>query len=208
MLGCAGPITGAHLASSSSVGSVRSAFIERSRLRHEICELPRNPPPISNCASSAQLAPVEHHALLGAIVNKLPPRLALLGFCGCEPNGYDVTGVRITSQVRASGMRPSEDCSAGITTSFRISLFNVEMHYLLAMHLRSGPERDVSGANDARVSFIVLSVLAIYGLLAEKHPRDYRSDHQRATPWLTLLGAGRVQRRWVAVFGTLAIGLA
>src|SRR5262249_54024495 len=103
-----------------------------------------------------------------------------------EPNGYDVTEYHL--QV------PREGFEAGRITGlhhnvFSYMPFNVEMHYLLAMELRGGPWSGMYLAQLMHVMFFVLTVVAIYALLAEKHPHGaiVASVIAGATPWMGLL---------------------
>ena len=146
------------------------------------------------------LVPLSSIALICGV---LPPGL----LWGDEPNGYDVTEYHL--QV------PREWYEAGKIVPLHHNVFsyfpfNVEMHYLLAMHLRSGPWNGMYLAQLMHASFIVLSVLAIYALLAEKHPRGaiIAAIITGATPWLTLLAPVAYNEGGLLLFGTLAIGLA
>ena len=84
-----------------------------------------------------------------------------------EPHGYDVVEYHL--QV------PREWYEAGWIIPlhhnvFSYSPFNVEMHYLLAMHLRNGPWAGMYLAQLMHVAFMALTVLAVYGFAARRAP--------------------------------------
>jgi hypothetical protein len=124
-----------------------------------------------------------------------------------EPNGYDVTEYHL--QV------PREWFEAGRIVPlhhnvFSFFPFNVEMQYLLAMHLRGGPWNGMYLAQLMHVSFIVLTVLAIYALLVERSKGSaiIACAIAGATPWFSLLAPVAYNEGGLLLFGTLAIGLA
>src|SRR5207302_7859042 len=78
-----------------------------------------------------------------------------------EPNGYDVVEYHL--QI------PREWFEAGRIQALHHNVFsyfpfNVEMHYLLAMHLRGGPWAGMYLAQFMHALFIALAALAVYGL--------------------------------------------
>jgi hypothetical protein len=125
---------------------------------------------------------------------------------GDEPNGYDVVGYHL--QV------PREWYEAGrivpLTHNvFSFFPFNVEMHYLLAMLLRGGPWQGMYLAQLMHVGFIVMTVLAVYGVLEEldsPHP-TIAAVAAASVPWMTLLGAVAYNEGGLLLFGALAVGL-
>src|SRR5256714_7551625 len=124
-----------------------------------------------------------------------------------EPNAYDVTEYHL--QV------PREWYEAGQIIPLHHNVFsyfpfNVEMHYLLAMHLCGGPWNGMYLAQLMHVSFIALTVLAIYALLVErsKPAAIVACAIAGATPWFSLLAPVAYNEGGLLLFGTLAIGLA
>ena len=83
---------------------------------------------------------------------------------------------RIPPASPARMVRSRADRSACTTTSFLIFPFNVEMHYLLAMHLRGGPWAGMYLAQLMHLSYVVLAVLAVYAFATSdssgKRPRS------------------------------------
>jgi hypothetical protein len=138
-------------------------------------------------------------ALLGALI---PPGV----LWGDEPNGYDVVEYHL--QV------PREWFEAGriipLTHNvFSFFPFNVEMHYLLAMHLKGGPWAGMYLAQLMHVAFVALTVLSIYALLAHhsKPAAIAACTIAGATPWFALLAPVAYNEGGLLLFGTLAIGL-
>jgi hypothetical protein len=142
-------------------------------------------------------------ALVGAI---LPPGML---WHPDEPHGYDVVEYHL--QV------PREWYEAGRIVPLEHNVFsyfpfNVEMHYLLAMHLGGGPWKGMYLAQLMHVSYAVLTVLAVYGLASAL------SNHRAAAvlaglaaasvPWLTLLAPMAYNEGGLLLYGTLAIGWA
>ncbi len=146
------------------------------------------------------LVPLGGMSILCALI---PPGI----LWGDEPAGYDVTEYHL--QV------PREWFEAGRIIPlhhnvFSYMPFNVEMHYLLAMHLLGGPWAGMYLAQLMHVGFVALSVLAIYALLAERHPHGaiVAAVLAGATPWMTLLAPVAYNEGGLLLFGTLAVGLA
>ena len=130
-----------------------------------------------------------------------------------EPHGYDVVEYHL--QV------PREWYEAGRIIPlhhnvFSFFPFNVEMHYLLAMHLRGGPWAGMYLATLMHAAMILLSVLAACGFarrLTRGTPQSTIAPVLAAlamltTPWLTQLGAIAYDEGGFLLFGTLAIGWA
>jgi hypothetical protein len=146
------------------------------------------------------LAPLFGVSLLCALI---PPGI----LWGDEPNGYDVVEYHL--QV------PREWFEAGRIIPLHHNVFsyfpfNVEMHYLLAMHLLGGPWAGMYLSQLMHVCFIGLTVLAVYALLAEQHPRGaiVAAVLAGATPWMSLLAPIAYNEGGLLLFSTLAIGLA
>ena len=122
-----------------------------------------------------------------------------------EPHGYDVVEYHL--QV------PREWYEAGRIAPlnhnvFSFFPFNVEMHYLLAMHLRGGPWSGMYLAQFMHAAFVVLAVLAACGFAPRGAPAVASALALAATPWLTQLGAIAYDEGGLLLFGTLAIGWA
>jgi hypothetical protein len=142
-------------------------------------------------------------ALVGACV---PPGLL---WRPEEPHGYDV--VEYHFQV------PREWFEAGRIVplkhnAFSYFPFGVEMHYLLAMHLRGGPWKGMYLAQLMHVAHVVLSVVAVYGLASsltrQRAPAIAAALACAATPWLTLLAPIGFNEGGLLLYGALAIGWA
>jgi hypothetical protein len=136
-----------------------------------------------------------------------------------EPHGYDVVEYHL--QV------PREWYEAGRIIPlhhnvFSFFPFNVEMHYLLAMHLRGGPWAGMYLAQLMHGAMILLSVLAACGFanrLAQAGKGPITTTPQRiapvltalamlTTPWLAQLGAIAYDEGGFLLFGILTIGWA
>jgi hypothetical protein len=136
-----------------------------------------------------------------------------------EPHGYDVVEYHL--QV------PREWYEAGRIIPlhhnvFSFFPFNVELHYLLAMHLRGGPWAGMYLAPLMHGTMILLAALAACGFarrLACATPGATESLNKRVapvlaglamltTPWLAQLGAIAYDEGGFLLFGTLAIGWA
>jgi hypothetical protein len=128
-----------------------------------------------------------------------------------EPHGYDVVEYHL--QI------PREWYEAGRIIPlhhnvFSFFPFNVEMHYLLAMHLRGGPWAGMYLATMMHGAMILLSVLAACGFalrLARNTPQAATAPVLTAlamltTPWLPQLGAIAYDEGGFLLFSTLAIG--
>ena len=141
-------------------------------------------------------------ALVGAI---LPPGMLWQD----EPHGYDV--VEYHFQV------PREWYEAGKITPLRHNVFsyfpfNVEMHYLLAMHLRGGPWDGMYLAQLMHVAYVALSVVAVYGLASSLGKNRVApvlaALVASSVPWLTLLAPMGYNEGGLLLYGALAIGWA
>ena len=84
--------------------------------------------------------------------------------------------------------------------------FNVEMHYLLAMHLHGGPWAGMYLAQLMHVAMIALSVVAVAEFVGRKGIVGVLIA--ASTPWLTLLAPVAYNEGGLLLFGTLAIGWA
>jgi hypothetical protein len=132
-----------------------------------------------------------------------------------EPHGYDVVEYHL--QI------PREWYEAGRIIPLRHNVFsyfpfNVEMHYLLAMHLRGGPWKGMYLAQLMHVAYVVLSVLAVYGVAGRMRrtaaPGEFpvaptlAAVSAAAVPWLTLLAPIGYSEGGLLLYGTLAVGWA
>jgi hypothetical protein len=125
-----------------------------------------------------------------------------------EPNGYDVVEYHL--QI------PREWHEAGRITRLDHNVFSyfpqgVEMHYLLAMHLRGGAWEGMYLAQLMHVAFVALSVIAVYAAarsFAEKGPAMIAALAAASTPWMALLGPIAYNEGGLLLYGTLAIAWA
>lgn len=118
---------------------------------------------------------------------------------GDEPHGYDVLEYHL--QV------PREWYEAGRVAPLEHNVFsympmNVELHYLLAMHLKGGPWAGMYVAQLMHVTLIILSVLAIYALTNSV----VSAVAAAAAPWLLVLAPIAYNEGGLLFFGALAIG--
>jgi hypothetical protein len=126
-----------------------------------------------------------------------------------EPHGYDVVEYHLQiprEWYEARGIAPLRH------NVFSFFPFNVEMHYLLAMHLRGGPWRGMYLAQLMHAAHVVLTALAIYGFARAAAPRRgsavITSVIAASVPWLTLLAPIAYNEGGLLLYGTLAIGWA
>jgi len=123
---------------------------------------------------------------------------------GDEPNGYDVIEYHL--QV------PREWFESGKITPLTENVFSyfpqgVEMHYLLAMHLRGGPWAGMYLAQLMHVALCALAVAAV-GAAAPTTPGVLAAIAVSLTPWMTLLAPMAYVEGGVLLYGTLTIGWA
>ena len=131
---------------------------------------------------------------------------------GDEPHGYDVVEYHL--QV------PREWYEANRIVPLQHNVFsympmNVELHYLLAMHLRGGPWSGMYLAQLMHLSLITLAVLAVLALARE--PAGHSRNGAAATvsavatvaaPWLMLLAPIAYNEGGLLFFGAMSIGWA
>ncbi len=124
-----------------------------------------------------------------------------------DPHGYDVLAYHL--QV------PREWYEGGRITPLRHNAFsffpfNVEMHYLLAMHLRGGPWAGMYLAQLTHVAFVGLTVAAVHGVARALGARPVAATvgalAAGATPWLLLLAPVGYNEGGLLLWGTLAVG--
>lgn len=116
-----------------------------------------------------------------------------------EPHGYDVVEYHL--QV------PREWFEAGKILPlhhnvFSFFPFNVEMHYLLAMHLRGGPWAGMYLAQFMHGAFFVLAVIAACGFANRMTRHTATSSGARFAPMTAVLAMATVP--WVAQLGAIA----
>jgi Dolichyl-phosphate-mannose-protein mannosyltransferase len=125
-----------------------------------------------------------------------------------EPHGYDVVEYHL--QV------PREWYEAGRIIPLRHNVFsyfpfNVEVHYLLAMHLRGGPWAGMYLAQLMHGAFVVLTVLAVYAFArrgAGPPGAMIATLAAASVPWLSQLAPIAYDEGGFLLFGTLSIGWA
>ena len=141
-------------------------------------------------------------ALLGAV---MPPGLLWQD----EPAGYDVSEYHL--QV------PREWYEAGRIMPLTHNVFsympmNVEVHDLLAMHLRGGPWAGMYLAQFLHVGWMILAVLAAAGVASALSDAPWAGPLAGVTmavvPWVTLLAPIAYNESGLMLFGALAIGWA
>ncbi len=127
---------------------------------------------------------------------------------GDEPNAYDVLEYHL--QV------PREWFAAGRISPLEHNVFSyfpfgVEMHYLLAMHLKVGPWRGMYLAQMMHGGFCVLALIAIYSVarqLTEKRNAILATILAAACPWIALLSPVAYNEGGLLLYGTVALGWA
>jgi hypothetical protein len=94
--------------------------------------------------------------------------------------------------------------------------FGVEMHYLMAMHLRGGPWRAMYQCQFLSVAWVLLTGMAVYGAVRGTAP-DYRAPPAVAsaanvlaiaTPWMVMLGAVAYTESALALYAVLTVAWA
>jgi hypothetical protein len=141
-----------------------------------------------------------------AVIAALVPPGVLWG--SDEPNGYDVVEYHL--QIAR------EWHEAGRITRLDHNVFSyfpqgIEMHYLLAMHLRDGAWEGMYLAQLMHVAFVALSVIAVYAAarsFAEKGPAMIAAFAAASTPWMALLGPIAYNEGGLLLYGTLAMAWA
>lgn len=139
-------------------------------------------------------------AIVGAVA---PPGLLWQD----EPAGYDVTEYHL--QV------PREWYEAGKITGLHHNVFsympmNVEMHDLLAMHLRGGPWAGMYLAQFIHLAIMILAVLAAAGMAGALSDKPWAGAlagvMMGAVPWITSLAPIAYNEGGLMLFGGLAVG--
>jgi hypothetical protein len=119
---------------------------------------------------------------------------------GDEPHPYDVVEYHLQA--------PREWCESGRITPLAHNVysyfpFNVEMHYLLAMHLRGGPWKAMFLAQFMSMGFVVVTVVALAGTAGRQ-----AAIVAAAVPWMTMLGSVAYNECGLLLFATLAVAWA
>lgn len=125
-----------------------------------------------------------------------------------EPHGYDVVEYHLQC--------PREWFEAARIVPLRHNAygyfpFNVEMHYLLAMHLSGGPWAAMYAAQLMHLAYLALAVLAVHGVarrVAGPAPAALAAAAMLAVPWITQLAAIAYDEGGFLLYATLAIGSA
>ncbi len=150
-------------------------------------------------------APFLSIALIGTM---LPPGILWTHFREGEPHGYDVVEYHLQiprEWYEAKRIIPLHH------NVFSFFPFNVEMHYLLAMHLEGGPWAGMYLAQLMHLAFVVLSVLAVYAFalrIGSRASAMVAALAVASVPWLTQLAAIAYDEGGLLLYGTLAIGWA
>lgn len=133
--------------------------------------------------------------------------LAPPGFLwGDEPHEYDVLEYHL--QI------PREWYEAGRITQLEHNAFcyfpqGVEIHYLLAMHLRGGPWAGMYLAQQMHAAMTLLTAAAVFAIAVQMAPRAQATVAGVAAitvPWIALLAPMGYNEGGLLFFGTLAIG--
>jgi hypothetical protein len=135
-------------------------------------------------------------AALTSVAACVPPGM----LWGDEPHGYDVIEYHL--QV------PREWYESGRIEPLRHNVFsyfpfNVEMHYLLGMHLKGGPWNAMYLAHFMGAGMMVLAIVALVGIAGPQ-----AAIAAAAVPWMVMLGSVAYNEAGVLLFATLSVGWA
>ncbi|MGA3068264.1 MAG: hypothetical protein ABSF29_15575 [Tepidisphaeraceae bacterium] len=156
---------------------------------------PENPGSIWALVSLAPLAALVFVAAL------FPPGL----LWGDEPNGYDVAEYHL--QVPREWFEAAKIFPLHHNV-FSYFPFNVEMHYLLAMHLLGGPWAGMYLAQLMHATMCGLMVAAVWSICGGGWRGTVAAVFTAAVPWTPLLAAVAYNEGGMLLWGTLAIGWA
>jgi len=124
-----------------------------------------------------------------------------------EPHGYDVVEYHL--QVPREWYEAGRIVPLGHNV-FSYFPFNVETHYLLAMHVCGGPWNGMYLAQLMHASYVVLAVLAVYAFARTLAPSPsgavFAGVGAASVPWLTMLAPIAYNEGGLLLYGTLAIG--
>jgi hypothetical protein len=120
-----------------------------------------------------------------------------------DPNGYDVVEYHL--QV------PREWFEAGKIVPLHYNVFsyfpfNVEMHYLLAMRLQSGPWHGMYLAQLMHATMCALTVAAVWTICGGGWRGTAAAILTASAPWIPMLAAVAYNEGGMLLWGTLAIG--
>lgn len=125
---------------------------------------------------------------------------------GVEPLGYDVLEYHFQIPREWFELGRIAPLSHNVFSYFP---FNVEMHYLLAMHLYGGPWNAMYLAQLMHLTFIGLTVASVYGIvrsLSSPVMAILAALLVAGVPWMTMLGSIGYNEGGLLLFGTLAMG--
>ena len=123
-----------------------------------------------------------------------------------EPNGYDVVEYHLQvprEWYEAHRIIPLHH------NIFSYLPFNVEMHYLLAMHLTGGPWAGMYLAQLMHLTFMALAIGAVYGFARGRGSKLVAMTagmSMLSVPWLIQLSVIAYDEGGFLLFATLAIG--
>lgn len=142
---------------------------------------------------------------LAVITALLPPGVMWPG----EPHWYDVVSYHL--------QLPREWYEIGRIVPLEHNVFsyfplNVEMHYLLAMHLTGGPWNGMYVAQFMHLAMVALTVVAVYAFARADAPSRLNAVVAglavAVVPWMAQLGSIGYNEGGLLLFGTLAMGWA
>ncbi|MEA2733850.1 MAG: hypothetical protein QOE14_301 [Humisphaera sp.] len=144
-------------------------------------------------------APVFGLAILAALA---PPGI----LWGDEPHAYDVLEyhLQIPREWHEAGKIQRLDHNA-----FSYFPQGVEVHYLLAMHLRGGPWQGMYLAQLMHAAMTLLSAAAVFGValtVATRRQASIAAVAALTVPWIALLAPMAYNEGGLLLYGTLAIG--
>ncbi len=84
--------------------------------------------------------------------------------------------------------------------------FNVEVHYLLFMHLRGGPWGAMYAAQFLMLGYMLLMVGAVAGVASSGAGRAIAGVAAATTPWIVMLGSVAYDEGGMLLYGALAVG--
>lgn len=125
---------------------------------------------------------------------------------GDEPHGYDVVAYHLQLPREWFELGRIVPLSHNVFSYFP---FNVEMQYLLAMHLRGGPWQGMYLSQLMHATYVGLSVVAVYGAA-----RTFASSRHAllaalacaTVPYLSMLAPVAYNEGGLLLYGTLAAG--
>jgi hypothetical protein len=118
-----------------------------------------------------------------------------------DPAGYDVVAYHL--------QMPREWFEIGRIATLPHNVFsffplNVEMHYLLAMHLTGGAFKGMYLAQLMHGAFIALTVAAVYGATRDRVAKPIAALVCAAVPWMFMLGSVAYNEGGLMLYATLS----